>query len=559
MSLTSMDDIISDRTMNKFMEEFEKQTNQKFRLLKLKNVEFYRETQLLRINFNVSTFEIKTLSQNDIDEIQAACDRIFPNIRVRIGFVRTFADEKIVKGKIVEYFNNKQPMLLAMLKDDSIAVEIKDNFITVSLNLETAAYRLFKISRLDEMLFKHLDKEFNEEIEVLFNEIPVQVELETVDETRTKYIPTNVVFVEDAQLIYVKMGERVFASREKSNQINMLPSYISNVKDPCENIVLCGKIIDFTEREYRNKKYSEDDKGQPEFKTMFKWRLFDKTGIIECVTFPDPKNVDLLRKLANSDEIVCQGKITENNYQGSSLNFLVSTIYKAEEIDYNSIKGSASKPEPEFYEYIHPKDYENNALTQTSFLNSQKVDETVPSMLAGKSFVVFDLETTGLDTSTARIIEISGVKIENGKITKTFTSLINPKMSIPSKITQVTSLTDNDVIDAPTSELVMPDFYKFTRGCALVAHNISYDFPILSRHSEPLGYIYENDLFDTLGLARQHFPHLKKYNLEFLSQHFSIMHDNAHRAMSDALATAELFMLIAKEIDKKSNNMLTAG
>ena len=125
--------------MNKFMEEFEKQTNQKFRLLKLKNVEFFRETQLLRINFNVSTFEIKTISQNDIDEIQAACDRIFPNISVRIGFVRTFADEKIVKGKIVEYFNNKQPMLLAMLKDDSIAVEIKDNFITVSLNLETTA------------------------------------------------------------------------------------------------------------------------------------------------------------------------------------------------------------------------------------------------------------------------------------------------------------------------------------------------------------------------------------------------------------------------------------
>ncbi|MDD4839983.1 MAG: exonuclease domain-containing protein, partial [Clostridia bacterium] len=499
----------------------------------------------------VSTFEIKSLTDSDHQEIQSAVENLFPNTEVHIDLNRTYADEKLVKSKIIEFFNNQQQMFIAMLKEDSIDIEIDENSIYVTLKLETPAFKIFKVSQLDDVICKHLGKEFHQEVEIVLKEIVVEIVNETVEETRQKYIAENVAYVEDARLISVKMGNRIFSSRIRSNQITMLPAYISDIKKPCDSTVLCGKVIDFGEKQYKNKNYDGSDELTPEFKTLFKWRMFDKTAMIDCVAFPNPKDCDLLRKIKNDDEIVCQGRISESNYEGKALSFMVSTIYKANEIDYSTIKGHTSKPAPSRYEYIFPKMYENNILSQTDIFNMQNKEEKVPTMLRDKSFVVFDLETTGLDTSTAKIIEISGVKIENGKFTETFSSLINPKISIPEEITRITTITNNDVLDAPSSELVMPDFFKFTRGCALVAHNIGYDFPILSHHSEPLGYIYENDLFDTLALAKQAFPHLKKYRLEFLSQHFNIIHENAHRAMSDALATAELLVLIAKEIDKK--------
>ena len=93
-------------------------------------------------------------------------------------------------------------------------------------------------------------------------------------------------------------------------------------------------------------------------------------------------------------------------------------------------------------------------------------------------YVVFDLETTGFSPIKDKIIEIGAVKVENGKITERFSTFVNPKIPIPFRITQLTSITDQMVMDAPDIETVLPQFLEFIGDAVLVAHNASFDVGI---------------------------------------------------------------------------------
>lgn len=543
--------------MNKFVEEFQKKSYGRFNMLKFIDAEYIRKSNSLRITFLVSTFEIKLLTEKDKDEIQSICEEIFSGVDVVIDYKKSYADEKIVKTKVVEYFNKNHQHMLSLFNDESIStnLDIEKSYIGIEIKAETPLYKMMTVTNCIEKVKIHLEKHFIENIEITLTEIEKTIEQMTVQETREKVIDDNIVIVEGARLIKAEPLDKIYSSR-KNSVISMLPQYICDIKNPSENAVLCGKICDLQEKEYKNKKYVAGDDKEPEMKTLFKWRMTDTTGYMECVAFPGARTKAMLQRLADGDQVVCQGRISENNYQGKSLNFMVSTVYKAK-IDYDSIKNNVSKAAPKNYNYIFPKQYVCKTLKQENFLenNIEAENEEVPSMLKNKSFVIFDTETTGLDTSTAKIVELAAVKMVNGKIVETFETLVNPNMALPQTTIQITGLTDNDLIDAPASDLIMPDFFKFTRGCSLVAHNIGYDYPILSSHSKPLGYIFENDLFDTLELSRKAFPYLKKYKLEYLSEVFELTHENAHRALSDVVATAELFKLIAKENDKKNKNL----
>ena len=98
------------------------------------------------------------------------------------------------------------------------------------------------------------------------------------------------------------------------------------------------------------------------------------------------------------------------------------------------------------------------------------------------TYVVFDLETTGFSPIKDKIIEIGAVKVEQGKITDRFSAFVNPKIPIPYQITQLTSITDQMVIDAPDIETVLPQFLEFIGDAALVAHNASFDVSFIEQN-----------------------------------------------------------------------------
>lgn len=168
-------------------------------------------------------------------------------------------------------------------------------------------------------------------------------------------------------------------------------------------------------------------------------------------------------------------------------------------------------------------------------------------LLPNFEFCVLDLETTGLSpTNGSGIIEVAGVKIEDGEVTQRFEKLANPGHSIPEEITEITGLDDSHIIDAPRTDKVLEEFLDFIEESILVAHNARFDLSFLKEHSDdPVNHPY----IDTLRMARQLLS-LQKHSLTYLAGELDLPHSNPHRAGDDAMATTELFFELTEQITR---------
>ena len=158
------------------------------------------------------------------------------------------------------------------------------------------------------------------------------------------------------------------------------------------------------------------------------------------------------------------------------------------------------------------------------------------------TYVVFDLETTGFSPIKDKIIEIGAVKVVHGQITDKFSTFVNPKVPIPFEITQLTSITDQMVLDAPTIEKALPDFLKFVGDAPLVAHNASFDVSFIEQNCRYQDMTPDFTSVDTVAMARILLPTLSKYKLNIVANALHISLENHHRAVDDAGATAEIFV-----------------
>ncbi len=164
--------------------------------------------------------------------------------------------------------------------------------------------------------------------------------------------------------------------------------------------------------------------------------------------------------------------------------------------------------------------------------------------------IVFDIETTGFGPVKDKIIEIGAVKLVGGEITETFSTFINPEIPIPEEITKLTSITNEMVKDAERIEEVLPKFLKFCENCILVAHNASFDVGFIRKKAELLQIKVGFTSVDTVAIARILLPHLTNYKLHVVCKELNISLENHHRAVDDAMATAEIykkFLVMLKE------------
>ena len=171
-------------------------------------------------------------------------------------------------------------------------------------------------------------------------------------------------------------------------------------------------------------------------------------------------------------------------------------------------------------------------------------------------YVVFDIETTGFSPLSDRIIEIGAVKVVNGTITDKFSTFVNPDIPIPFRIEQLTSINDSMVLPAPKIDKVLPDFLKFCEGCALVAHNASFDVSFIAHNAEELGLPFDPTVLDTVTLARVLLPQLNRYKLDTVAKAMNVSLENHHRAVDDAGATAEIFVAFLKMLKERDISTL---
>lgn len=165
---------------------------------------------------------------------------------------------------------------------------------------------------------------------------------------------------------------------------------------------------------------------------------------------------------------------------------------------------------------------------------------------------VFDTETTGLDPRKGhRIVEIAGVRIENGIILeeRTFSTFVNPERDIPWEAKQINKIEDKDVMHAPTIMTALPDFLTFAQGSVLVAHNAAFDMGFLEVEKEFCwGYIELPECLCTMRLSQSLYPTAFRHNLDVLTEKFKLPPVvDRHRALPDVLQTAKILLKMLEE------------
>lgn len=158
-------------------------------------------------------------------------------------------------------------------------------------------------------------------------------------------------------------------------------------------------------------------------------------------------------------------------------------------------------------------------------------------------YVVIDVETTGLDSSTSEILELGAIRVIDHEVADTFSALVRPEQPIPEKITSLTGITQ-DMVTARGAALqpLLEQFWAFVGQSPVIGHNLDFDLAFLKKASMRFGLSLPNvPVRDTLKLARRKLRDLPDYRLSTLSAYFGIEYAQQHRALPDCIATFQVY------------------
>lgn len=460
-----------------------------------------------------------------------------------VKYIKNFVTEDSIRQFIVDFILNSCPSIAYIIDK----IEISDISVIYLLVAEEQQDYV-KSKKLSQVLALALKNRFECEFKINILYKPNMIDF--------TYKEEDAVIIDAKKFIKVT-DKNVVVGTEISNDA----TYIRDSKI-CNNvIVICGHISNIQEKFTKPKvKQGEDaeqvinyfknpniplaerkEAGQRQY---FKFKLTDFTDEILCTYFPKAEDVNKFKTLVDGQPVIVMGEVKEDMYNGVNLkitNISTCTLPKIweEEIDYKS--------EKDYYEFVSPEDVVyTNQVGLFSMFDTPKI----APFLKDNEFVVFDFETTGLNPYNGdKIVEIGAVKVINGIICQKFRSLVNPEMHIPEDSSRVHGIFDEDVVDSPTAEKVLQDFYKFTRGCILVGYNVNFDYSFLIKQGKESRYNFTAKTFDVLDLARQSIKGLKHYKLKDVCKYLGVTLDNAHSAIYDTIATAEVLIKLADQIN----------
>ncbi len=481
--------------------------------LRLCNVEIDKQNKEIEYNFICDEVVSVELQNTIVDFCSENTPEVFSSVNVKIK--KIVGDKELVSERIYRIISENNPSLTFDFNKTDIEVETFGKEIHYTLNMipSSVAYckkngTLFKINKQLERFFcDDFVGKLSEKSPTLSTELnATTVSLESLQTVQKRLITvSDVVVIDD----YEKPEIAV---------------YIADAIDIGE-VTLCGRITSIKEKTASN--------GKPFYIFDFE----DGTGKTGGIYFTKKTTVEKIKALKEGDSIIIRGKI-DNYKDKTSLTINKINLCKLPE---NFVpEERKGKCVPLEYRLIKPQPAES--IKETTLFTKE---EKLPKCLTENTFVVFDIETTGTE-STDEITEIGAVKIVNGKVCESFQTLVKPNKEISQFITDLTGIDNEMVKDAPSIKDVIPDFFKFTFGSILVGQNIlDFDIKFIRRAAEPLDYRFDNKIIDTLILAREVLPTLKNHKLNTLADHFGVVFSH-HRALSDSFATAEVFTELVK-------------
>ena len=450
-----------------------------------------------------------------------------------VRIVKRVPDEEGIRSRIYAYLNERFPAAAAFLTEKDIKIQM----------LESGANFYFEVAASDQSLFssgKILDEvsaylqtgycgSFFGNVKIVERERDISI----LDE------------IEESEEEEVKAEIRRFPIQDfkKLDGADTLPKDAVYIEDRAladGALAVCGTLTYIEERTYikHNEKTGEDVE-----RSRFSLTVEDGSGSLRTTYFPKKATVEKVRELKQGDSIVLIG---ENEEYNGSISFKAGKINYGKPPEGFEPQAKKSKPIPKFYHTVFPEEYVD--YTQAGLFD----DLSKPAALTRNTFVVFDLETTGLVHQPSmgkmdKIIEIGAVKIVNGELKEKFSSFVACPERLPAKIIELTGIHDEDLIGAPTVDKVVADFFKFVDDAYLVGHNVNFDYDFIKYYGGENGYYFTNRAFDTVTFAQQVLRGvgLANYKLNTVADYYGFTF-NHHRAYADAAVTAKIFMELVK-------------
>lgn len=453
----------------------------------------------------------------DEDYARSVTERYTPaGLKGEIKIVKSVPDAEGVRASVLELLKSKYPAVAAFISPSDVAVE-----------LETGGGRFF-------IGVGEVEREFSADgvLDGLSEELGRKLcgvwhgEFRFMHKEREELIP------EEAPPPEFVAGPRFFPVCDYAEIDGGKPKraiYIADLTKEMQGVSVCGSIS-----------YIEERKTKTE-KPYFSLTVSDGTGQLRLSYFTKKATLEKVRGLKTGDSVCITG---DNELYNGSLSF------RAKFIDYGAQpegfvpEERPSKPVPLRYKRVFP--VPTGDLVQSGLFETA---EALPEEVLSKEFVVFDLETTGLNNTPStgsmdRIIEVGAVKIKNGQIAERFSSFVACPVKLSSEIVKLTGISDDMLVGAPDIADVVADFFKFSAGCVLVGHNVQFDYKFMRYYGEQEGYLFDQKQYDTVSFS-QEMLRLSNYKLNTVADHFGFGF-NHHRAYEDAFVTAKIFLALAR-------------
>lgn len=170
-------------------------------------------------------------------------------------------------------------------------------------------------------------------------------------------------------------------------------------------------------------------------------------------------------------------------------------------------------------------------------------------------YSVIDIETTGTNNQTGKIIEIAIILFNGQNVSESFVSLINPECYIPKFITNITGISNEMVTNAPKFYEIAKQIVQITSNKIFVAHNVGFDYNFIRKEFKDLGFDFIRKTLCTVELSRKLLPGHASYSLGKLCNDLNININGRHRAEGDALATIELMKILLSKYETKEKSI----
>lgn len=534
--------------------------------IKLGSIKFNEE----KMDLNLVFFTGYELDEKIKNEIREALKDYLKEILVNVYF--EVKEIKEIEDKVFSFLIKNCPSIQSWLKKEDLKID--EDLKTINLEApDKITYKAIlnndALKRLNDEVLKDNYKfqlTFNEEFkeaEDLLNDY--YKELENMEKEACKSVQTanqNLSFKKTDKEIINTYGKKT-SGEEVS--INDLSSEFTNVK-------IKGYI------------FKLDSKETKSGKILAMIYLTDYSNSIECKVFISNKKAQsFFNSFKVNDYVEVCGKFTFDSFSKTDV-IMVNYIKKLEKIEkedkYNKkrvelrlhSKMTTMSGVTEFSKFAKKaQEWGHPAIAITDLTDVQAFPEASEfaeknniKILYGldgrmiedegnivdyyenhdfnNSYVVFDIETTGLSPYRDKITEIGAVKVVDGEIVDRFSQLINPEREIPLTVQNLTGLSNAMLADEPTIDKVIYDFKNFIEGSTLVAHNAQFDISFIRREMNDKNLNFDYPVLDTLFLSRALLKGQKRFNLSAISKVLGVSLIGAHRAVNDAEATAHVFI-----------------